>query len=112
MLTQQNITDKNFTFYKTLEDSIAPNYNRNIYLGLATKDKTDEIKIEFPVKLTHFYDEDLITITTFYTNPRLFNEYLFVGIAKDNAELIDILSKFKYEIESITIEKAENYYGV
>lgn len=112
MLTQQNITDKNFIFYKSLEDNIAPNYNRNIYLGLATEEKTDKIKVEFPIKLTHFYDEDLLTITTFYTNPRLFNEYLFVGIVKDNEELIDVLSKFRYNIETITIDKAENYYGM
>lgn len=112
MLTQQNIIDKNFIFYKSIEDNIAPNYNRNIYLGLATQDKTDKIKIEFPVKLTYFYDEDLLTIKTFYTNPRLFNEYLFAGIVRNNDEFTDVISKFKYNIETITIENAENYYGL
>lgn len=118
MLTTDNFTDRNFTYYESepkvsgvvtvdTEDAV----DRDIYLALATKEKDDGTKIEFPIKLSYLTDTGELTVSTRYNIPSLPNEYFFIGEILTEEEFdayfIDI---FKYNIEKIDMNALDSYY--
>lgn len=111
MLSQSNITDKNFTHYEYIENIYDSSYNRDIYLALAVIKKEDKDNLEFPIKLEYFNSNGLIKITTYYTNKKYFNEYFYMGEALTVNQLTDILNDLKFSVTTIDLTKLSSYYG-
>jgi len=111
MLTQNNIEDKKFTYWRTSEQSVTNNRpNRDDYLAIGTKHKGNTNEINKVLLLS--YDLDgYITISDYFNNPIRFKEY-YINYIQVNTidELNDVLEKSGFEISVINLNELTTHY--
>lgn len=110
MLTQSNITDKNFTFFETIEDSFEEIKDKDIYLALAVIENEDEEDTKFPIKLDYYKNSGLFKITTYYPDPKLFNEYFYMGEALEIADFNEVIANLHFDVEVLDFDLIDTYY--
>ncbi len=112
MLTKEIIESKNFTYTNTIEEYVASGNQTLIideYLGLAVIEREDEDNIEFPVKLVYYTSTSELSIQTYYNNPKFYNEFFYISIINTEDELDEALSKLRFTVEEIDLDKLNEY---
>ena len=111
MLTQQNIIDKGFTYWRSSAESVTNERpDRDDYLAIGVKHK--DAKNEYERVLLLSYDSDgYLTITTYFNNPVIYREYYvnYVQVTT-TAELDEVIDGTDFTIEEIDLTKLTTDY--
>lgn len=111
MLTKEDITNKNFTYYETIEDTFEEIKDKDIYLALAVINYDDKDDVKFPIKLEYYTNTGLFKITTYYPNPKLFNEYFYMGEALESETFNEVIEDLNFDVEVLDFELIDTYYS-